>query len=200
VKRGMLRIGILALALALLAPAGCAPLRRGPLPPLDRTDRVVPPPSGERPVPSPAPQESVHPAWQRVDRSLPPRQLVCRLARSLEGVPYVYGGATPQGFDCSGLVQFVYREAGTPLPRTVRHQAAAGRHVARSNLLPGDLVFFRTRGRSISHVGIYVGGGRFVHAPSTGKVVRADTLDNEWLLRRYAGARRVLERERVAIP
>ena len=84
------------------------------------------------------------------------------------GKPYRFGGATPAGFDCSGLVQFSYRQAGLALP----HNTEARR---------GDLAFFDEEGKKSSHVGIYLGDGRFVHAPSSGKVVRSDFLAKGWL-------------------
>jgi len=174
----------------LLAGAGCSPLRRGPLPPLQERPGTPPPRQrGFPPPPSSAPGDA---PWESVDRSLPPRDLVCELARSFQGVPYRYGGTTPDGFDCSGLVCYVYAEAGIELPRTARQQSRAGRRVRRSGLLPGDLVFFRTHGDGVSHVGIYVGRGLFVHAPSTGKTVRTDSLDDPWWSRRFVTGRRVI--------
>ncbi len=177
---------VIGAALAVLA--GCTPLRRGPLPPLT----TPPPAKTTAPVPDADGGRTDRPDPTPPDGSLPVRDQVCALARSYLGTPYVYGGASPDGFDCSGLVFHVYREVGVSLPRTAGAQASAGRHVNRTSLLPGDLVFFRTRGTRISHVGIYVGEGRFVHAPSSGKTVRVDSLDDPWWLRRYAGARRVL--------
>ncbi|MDQ8035496.1 NlpC/P60 family protein 2 [Bordetella genomosp. 1] len=111
------------------------------------------------------------------------------------GTPYSWGGDDPDGFDCSGLTLFVYREiAGLELPRTSRAQRTAGKNVARARLKPGDLVFFATRGRGVtSHVGIYIGQGQFVHAPSRGSQVRVDRLDNTYWSKRYLGARAYLD-------
>lgn len=124
------------------------------------------------------------------------RDLVVRAGMDAIGTPYSWGGDDPDdGFDCSGLVLFVYREiAGVNLPRTARAQRKTGKAVARTQLQPGDLVFFTTRGRrgGISHVGMYVGRGEFVHAPSRGDSVRVDRLDNTYWQRTYAGARRYL--------
>nr|WP_041193918.1 C40 family peptidase [Candidatus Symbiobacter mobilis] len=112
-------------------------------------------------------------------------------ALSLIGTPYRYGGNTPQsGFDCSGLVQHVYRtRAGIVTPRTVAAMQRWGRAIPQSALRSGDLVLFGTRSPP-DHAGIYVGKGRFVHAPSTGGVVRLDHLDSRHWSRRLLGSRR----------
>ena len=99
-------------------------------------------------------------------------------ALGMVGRPYRMGGAAPsRGFDCSGLVQFSYRQAGVAVPRTTRAQLRAAAAVSRSSLRRGDLLFFDQEGQKNSHVGIYLGDGRFVHAPSSGKRVRIDRLD-----------------------
>lgn len=110
-----------------------------------------------------------------------------RTAEQYLGTPYVWGGESPSGFDCSGLVQYVYARLGVHLPRTSEDQYGAGRHVARGDLEPGDLVFFDDLG----HVGIYVGGGRFIHSPHTGTRVQFGTLSG-WYLEHYSGATRVV--------
>ena len=118
-------------------------------------------------------------------------------AISLVGTPYRYGGNSPAGgFDCSGLVNYVYRDMlDLRLPRTSRQLADwQGPRIAPERLAPADLVFFGDRG-GVSHVGIYVGEGRFVHAPSSGGTVRLDRLDGAWWRDHYTGARRVLEPE-----
>ena len=115
-------------------------------------------------------------------------------AISLVGTPYRYGGNTPEGgFDCSGLVNYVYRDMlDLKLPRSSRELAAfQGPKVAPERLAAADLVFFGSGGQ-VSHVGIYVGEGRFVHAPSTGGTVRLDHLDGSYWRRNYSGAKRVL--------
>ena len=115
-------------------------------------------------------------------------------AIGLVGTPYRYGGNTPEsGFDCSGLVAYVYREMlDLKLPRTSRDLAAVqGPKIDPKRLAPGDLVFFGSSG-SVSHVGIYVGEGRFVHAPSTGGTVRLDSLGGPYWKDHYTGAKRVL--------
>ncbi|MDR0633762.1 MAG: C40 family peptidase [Azoarcus sp.] len=110
------------------------------------------------------------------------------------GVPYRWGGVSPiTGMDCSGLVQLVFRNAaGINLPRTAIEQATQGNRVSLRELRPGDLVFFNTIGRNISHVGIYVGNGKFLHAPTTGKFVRIDKLYSRFWGTRYVTARRMI--------
>lgn len=115
-------------------------------------------------------------------------------ALGLVGTPYRYGGNTPEsGFDCSGLVTYVYRDMlALNLPRTSRELAAIqGPKIAADRLAAGDLVFFGDKG-NVWHVGIYVGEGRFVHAPSTGGTVRLDHLDGAYWRDHYTGAKRVL--------
>lgn len=124
------------------------------------------------------------------------RQEVVMTALGLMGSPYRYGGNSPAtGFDCSGLVNYVFgMAAGTPLPRTSGAQAVSSRRISRRELREGDLVFFNTSGRANSHVGIYVGDGRFVNAPSSGGRVRIDTLDNPYFARRFDSARTLFAR------
>lgn len=115
-------------------------------------------------------------------------------ALSLVGTPYRYGGNTPEGgFDCSGLVNYVYRDTlDLKLPRTSGALAQyQGPVVDPTRLNTGDLVFFGTNG-SVSHVGIYVGDGRFVHAPSTGGTVRMDRLDGPYWVSHYTGSKQIL--------
>ncbi len=108
------------------------------------------------------------------------------------GHPYRRGGSSARGFDCSGFTTYIFRQHGIQLPRTSASQATVGKPVPRNQLQPGDLVFFRTRGRRISHVGIYIGNGKFVHSSSARGRVRVDTLTSGYYNRRYAGARRVI--------
>ncbi len=115
-----------------------------------------------------------------------------RTARRFVGSPYRWGGTSARsGFDCSGLTMTVYRLNGLELPRSAAAQHQAGTPVAKRDVRPGDLVFFVT-GRSgrVSHVGIYTGGGNFIHAPGRGKTIRTAALNNRYFRTRYEGARR----------
>jgi murein DD-endopeptidase len=113
-------------------------------------------------------------------------------AATMRGRPYHYGGATvASGFDCSGLVQYSYRQAGVDLPHNTDAQRKVSRPVALSSLRRGDLLFFDLEGKKNSHVGIYLGDGRFVHAPSTGKSVRNDRLDAPYWKKHLSEARRI---------
>jgi cell wall-associated NlpC family hydrolase len=122
------------------------------------------------------------------------RNEIVETARSFIGLPYRWGGTTPEkGFDCSGLVMAVYYLNGINLPRTSREQYRVGKALPRSHLSEGDLVFFDISGRNrVSHVGIYVGGGEFIHAPGRGKTIRTDSLSNSYYSPRYKGGRSCL--------
>ena len=114
---------------------------------------------------------------------------VVETAKKYLGTRYVYGGTTPSGFDCSGFTQYVFKQHGVSLSRTAAAQAGNGVSVDKSNLQPGDLVFFYS---PISHVGIYVGGGSFIHASSTGTGVTTSSLNSGYYTNKYVGARRVM--------
>ncbi len=117
------------------------------------------------------------------------RRLIA-IALQYMGVPYVYGGSSPSGFDCSGFVQYVYRQCGIELPRTADIQAEVGTPVTREELQPGDLVFFAGDYVNISHVGIYLHDDEFVHA-STTYGIAIDSLDRDYRRDHYMGARRI---------
>jgi cell wall-associated NlpC family hydrolase len=122
------------------------------------------------------------------------RDEIVRTAERFIGVPYRWGGfSVDAGFDCSGLSMTVYRLNGLNLPRVSREQYKTGTPITRSQLLRGDLVFFATSGgRRVSHVGIYAGNGKFIHAPRKGKRIRAESLSNSYFRSRYLGARTYL--------
>lgn len=137
----------------------------------------VPPPGPvEAPAPAPASTAAERAAWR---------------AANLVGTPYRFGGSSPiEGFDCSGLVYFTYREVGVLLPRDTAAQRLAARRIRVAELQPGDLIFFDLNGKKNSHVGIYTGEGAFVHAPSTGKDVRLDRLDAPFWRKQLSETRR----------
>jgi len=141
-------------------------------------------PAASRPAPAPA----------NLPANAAAANAVLMRALSLVGTPYRWGGNTPEsGFDCSGLVNYVFGDMlNLHLPRTSRELAAyQGPRIARAHLAAADLVFFGSGGQ-VSHVGIYLGDGRFVHAPSSGGTVRLAQLDDRYWASRYSGARRVL--------
>lgn len=119
-------------------------------------------------------------------------------AMSLIGVSYRFGGNSPtQGLDCSGFMQYIFRRSmGITLPRTSAAMATVGQHVERSALKPGDLVFFRTSGNRISHVGMFIGNDRFIHAPRAGKNIEITAMSSNYWNSRYATARRVSRSDR----
>jgi murein DD-endopeptidase len=113
-------------------------------------------------------------------------------AAKMLGRPYHFGGASPStGFDCSGLVQYSYRQAGARVPHNTDQQRSASRPVRMTELRRGDLLFFDQEGKKNSHVGIYVGDGKFVHAPSSGKHVRSDRVDSPYWKKHLSEARRL---------
>ena len=133
------------------------------------------------------------PATSPAQRAAPEQsEMLFRVLTSI-GVDYRYGGNShTTGFDCSGLVAHVFREGyGINLPRTSTEQAQVGQPVPADDLKPGDLVFYNTLNRPFSHVGIYLGDGRFIHAPKTGSAVRIESLKSAYWLKRWNGARRI---------
>jgi len=140
----------------------------------------------------PEPAAATAPAIRAVDTA----SSVALQALAYIGVPYRASGLSPQtGFDCSGLVAYVYREgAGMALPRNSYDLSRVGQPIERASLKPGDLVFYNTQHRDYSHVGIYLGEDRFIHAPSSGGEVRVENLRADYWIRRYNGARRIIAR------
>jgi cell wall-associated NlpC family hydrolase len=112
------------------------------------------------------------------------------IATSMAGKPYRYGGSNAQGFDCSGLVYYSFQRAGMTVPRSTETQRQRSRKVASSHMARGDLLFFTQDGKFSSHVGIYLGDDRFVHAPSSGKRVRIDLLADPYWKKYFVDARR----------
>lgn len=143
------------------------------------------------PAPRPAAEPEAAPAAAPTLLSSPSSEVGARaaaIATRLIGTPYHYGGATPSGFDCSGLVYYIYQKLGITLPRTAAAQRQALPRVSAEALRPGDLVFFYT---PEDHVGIYVGDGEFVHAPASGRLVERTRLDSPFFILGYAGGARV---------
>jgi cell wall-associated NlpC family hydrolase len=174
------------LGTALLA-GGCA--SSGAVP------RPFPTPRDDPPIVSPAPSPTTtDPAAGRPEPALPTGPADGYTLRStalaLRGAPYRNGGSTPEGFDCSGFVQYVFGRHGLTMPRETREQFQVGRAIRRDQLAPGDLVFFSTVAPGASHVGIVIDRDQFVHAPSTRGVVRVERLSASYWDRRFIGARR----------
>ena len=116
---------------------------------------------------------------------------IVQMAQQYMGTPYAWGGSSPGGFDCSGFIYYIYSQFGISLPRMSDGQFEVGRAISGDNLLPGDLVFFTTYEPGASHVGIYLGGGRFIHASSAAGEVTITPLGKSYYQERYLGARRV---------
>ncbi|MBS1819011.1 MAG: C40 family peptidase [Acidobacteria bacterium] len=153
-----------------------------------------------RPFPMPsAPAVVEHPAAPPerppapVPSAAPLAERIVRAALDLQGAPYRNGGSDPDGFDCSGFTQYVFAQVGLRLPRDTREQFDAGDPVDPDEVQPGDLIFYRTTSRHVSHVGIALGNGRFVHAPSARGVVRIESMALPYWTRRFAGIRRMAD-------
>lgn len=167
------RLAALGVSAAVVFLAGCAGAPHAP-DPVART-----------PVSAPTDSSLSAPALS------PLRTKVVFTAMQMVGVPYLWGGSTPTGFDCSGLVQYAYSNAGLQLPRTAAAQFAASTPLTLDNAVAGDLLFFNDRSRT-SHVAIYLGEGRFVHAPNGGSQVSLDNLDTSYWRAHFSGAGRII--------
>ena len=130
------------------------------------------------------------PATVRTDRVMSVGAQAAVVALEQVGVPYRYGGNSPSGFDCSGLVQYSYLQAGMSTPRTTGQLWSAARTIGNAELRKGDLLFFNIDGK-MSHVGMYVGAGRFVHAPQSGRSVSVESLDAPFYRRAFTRAGRI---------
>src|SRR3954463_7144417 len=149
---------------------------------------LEPAPASTTPAPQVLPLVKAHRrAIGRPQVHVPFGTRVADFAKKFVGTRYVYGGSSPRaGFDCSGLVRYVYAHFGVSIPHSSYSQFSLGRRIGRDSLRPGDLVFFN----GLGHVGMYVGKGRFIHAPHTGTHVRVETLGG-WYSSRFSGARRL---------
>jgi cell wall-associated NlpC family hydrolase len=138
------------------------------------------------------PADATDKANVSIRTAMSPRRMLADFALKLRNIAYVRGGRElTTGFDCSGFVRYVYQQAlGSELAGNSKSQFAEGSHVDRDDLKMGDLVFFKTHGKRVSHVGIYLDNGLFIHAPSHGKRVRIDHLDESYWAKRFAGAKR----------
>lgn len=155
-------------------------------------DPTAAPPTAAPPVVAVVPAPKAGPAIPGVPaRGTPDGYALSSAALSLRGAPYRFGGTDPNGFDCSGLVSYVFGQHGLKMPREARDQFKVGKTVPRDRLEPGDLVFFTTVAPGASHVGIAIGGDQFVHAPSERGVVRVDQLSTQYWASRFIGAKRV---------
>ncbi len=144
--------------------------------------------------------DDIHSAGRETPKEIQPHrqstmQEVLLNAVSLKGVHYRYGGTSPEtGFDCSGFVRYVFREAANiSLPHNARAISQIGNMIAPDQLQPGDLVFYNTMKSAFSHVGIYLGNNRFIHAPSSGGGIRVVDMDDAYWSKRFDGARRIMD-------
>ncbi|SIQ22233.1 Cell wall-associated hydrolase, NlpC family [Aromatoleum tolulyticum] len=167
---------------------------------LAATALLIAPPAGA--VDTPAPADQATEATSSFDRYGTAAQDLINQGMEYLGIRYRFGGNSPEtGLDCSGLVQNVFRNAlGLNLPRAARDMARVGEKVGVRDLKPGDLVFFNTMRKAFSHVGIYVGDGRFLHAPSSGGEVRIDEMNQSYWAKRFNGARRMVPEGDLGLP
>jgi cell wall-associated NlpC family hydrolase len=194
-----MRSFVMMIAVAALSSAACATSGAVPRPfPGATTGAIGATGAGGATSAEPAPYAPapIAPVAPTAPDLLSPRfdgRAVAQFALGFRGVPYRLGGADPAGFDCSGLVQYVFAQYGVAVPRVVEEQWEVGDKIRPSDIQPGDLIFFntKTRGRGASHVGIAIGQDTFVHAPNSSGVVRIEALSSSYWGSRYLGARRV---------
>src|SRR5262249_8485812 len=137
------------------------------------------------------PHDTVIPPSEPAEPELTQGEKIVGIAEGMLGKPYRFGGDDPKsGFDCSGLVFYSYERLGIKVPRTAGDQRRAAEHVKKSNLEPGDLVFFRSSKGKVDHVGIYAGDGRFIHAPNAGKPVSFGSLEDPYYVKHFVSAGR----------
>jgi cell wall-associated NlpC family hydrolase len=151
---------------------------------------TLPTPTTTAAIPGSAASLAVQGATQAA--ASPGAQTAISVAQQFLGTPYMWGGSSPTtGFDCSGLVQYAYAQSGVTLPRVAADQYDVGTPVDRTQLQPGDIVFFKDSSGYVHHEGLYLGGGKFLHAPHTGDVVKISSLDEPYYAGQFAGGRRV---------
>jgi cell wall-associated NlpC family hydrolase len=165
------------IALVLLALGGCSSTRH----PVPEAERSAKRPAGGA---QSEPQRSAAKDDEDIGAN------AARTALDMRGKPYRYGGFSPQGFDCSGLVHYSYARAGGSLPRNTNGLWVRSRTIDRGEIRPGDLLFFHQEGKRNSHVAIHIGGNRFVHAPSGGKQVTTASLSDKYWRQHFSAARR----------
>jgi cell wall-associated NlpC family hydrolase len=185
------RFPLAAMALVFLALTACSftPMRADP----DGDASAAPAPTGQDAEAGDVPAQADPDGDGRAEAPQAEPDVggdAARYALEMVGLPYRYGGKTPKGLDCSGLVLYSYALAGKQLPVNLGGQRAASRPVPRKQMRPGDLLFFDLAEEGRPHVGLYIGGGNFVHAPSRGKLVTTASLSNPYWRRHFSGARR----------
>ena len=139
-------------------------------------------------------KETTSRSGAEVDRTISKEAEIVAYAKKFLGVPYVYGGSSPSGFDCSGFTSYVYKHFGYTINRVAADQAKNGTYVEKGSLQQGDLVFFsRNGGSSVGHVGIYIGENKFIHASSPGSDVKINSLSDAYYLKNYITARKIIK-------
>ena len=180
------RVVCTAAALSIVAACSSSPPKPATDQPAQPSARSVPAAQSKSPAAKPT---AARPKQPRADDEA--ATAAADQALELIGKPYRYGGSSLAGFDCSGLVQYSYKRAGLALPRETGDQRQASIPIRRADLRKGDLVFFDQEGKKSSHVGIYIGHGRFVHAPSSGGKVKIDQIDAPYWVKHFSEARRI---------